>query len=331
MSKPSLEVFKTDPLLMPKVWGGRKLAVVFGKTLPDDQPYGESWEVADLDEGQSAIATGSLAGEPLRVAVELFGRDLIGTATADDRFPLLVKLLDAAADLSVQVHPGADDVVSRPGAKSKDECWVVLDADVDAAIIHGLRAPTDTETFRRAASDGTVLDLLHRVPVAPRDVFRVPPGTIHAICAGVALLEIQQPSDTTYRVYDYGRLGLDQKPRPLHLDDALDVAYLGPTLPEERGLDVSTGPLARGVRVLANVDAYRVELLAIDEDLSWPVSAHSPQVVHVLRGHLCLDDLLLGPSETAIIPAALGRVWLTQPDDCEIVVAGLGGPPLVSG
>ncbi len=327
---PDLCVFKSEPLLVPKVWGGRKLGGVFGKHLPDDAPYGESWEVADLPAGQSMIGSGRLEGESLGTAVEHFGVQLVGTASPDQRFPLLVKLLDAAKDLSVQVHPGARDLATRPEARGKDEAWLILHADVDGSIVHGLRTSVTVEEFRTAAQTGDVMRLLQRLPVAAGDVFRVPPGTIHAIGAGVALLEIQQPSDTTYRVYDYDRPGLDGQPRALHLEEALRVAHLGPTLPEDRGLDVSTGPLARGVEVLANVDAYRIEKFGPTEDLSWPVSAHSPQVVHVLRGHLCLDDVYLGPSDTAIIPAALGRVWLTQPETCEIVVAGLGGPPLIS-
>ena len=126
------------------------------------------------------------------------------------------------------------------------------------------------------------------------------------------------------------RPDLDGQPRQLHLDDALAVAHLGPTLAEDRGLDRSLGPLAVGVEVLANVDPYRIEKLAPTEPLSWPISPHTAQVVHVLRGTLCLDEVLLGPAETAVIPAALGRVWLTQPEDCELIVAGLGGPPLVA-
>ena len=325
-----LEVFKTNPLLVPKVWGGRKLSKIFGKELPDDKPYGESWEVADLEEGQSTIATGALAGEPLRRAVEEFGEDLIGTAAPDARFPLLVKLLDAADDLSVQVHPGPDQQRPHDGVHSKDECWLILDADPDASIIHGLHQATDAQTFRSSALDGTIAEHLHRLPVRAGDVFRVPPGTIHAICSGVALLEIQQPSDTTYRVYDYDRPGLDGKPRPLHLDDAMDVAKLGPTLPEDRGLDRSTGPLHPGVAVVANVDAYRIERFAPTQTVSWPTTSHSAQVVHVVRGTCTLDELSLRPADTVVIPAALGRVWLTKPSNCEIVVTALGGPPLLA-
>lgn len=326
----SLDVFKTAPVLVPKVWGGRKLAVVFGKDLPDDQPYGEAWEVADLPEGQSTVAGGEFDGATLGEMVDRFGHDLVGTAAPNGRFPLLVKLLDAARDLSVQVHPGPDQLTARPQAHSKDESWLILHTDPDASILHGLGFEVTVDEFRDAVDRGELMRLLHRVPVVPGDVFRVPPGTIHAICAGVALLEIQQPSDTTYRVYDYDRPGLDGKPRELHLEQALDVAHLGQTLPEDRGLGQSVGLLAAGVTVLANVDAYRIERFAPDAAIDWGVSPHTAQVVHVLRGTCCLDDVLLGPSETAVVPAGIGRVFLTQPDACELVVAGLGGPALIA-
>ena len=143
-----MEVFRTEPLLVPKVWGGRNLATLFGKTLPDASPYGESWEVADLPEGQSTVATGALAGAPLSEAVRAWGRALTGAGGT--QFPLLVKLLDAAADLSVQVHPGPNDAVVRRGeAASKDECWVILAADAGGGIVHGLRRSVRSIQHRR--------------------------------------------------------------------------------------------------------------------------------------------------------------------------------------
>jgi mannose-6-phosphate isomerase len=325
-----LDVFKTRPHLVEKVWGGRKLHDVFGKPLPDDGTWGEAWEVADLPEGQSVAVTRDGEEFGLGELVDRYGADLVGTSAPGGRFPLLVKLLDAAADLSVQVHPGLDDLATRPGAHSKDECWLILDADPDGSILHGFERDVTPEEFRQAIEKERATELMERVNVTAGDIFRVPPGTVHAICAGVALLEIQQPSDTTYRVYDYGRPGLDGNPRELHLEDALDVADLGPSLPEDRGLDRSPGSVLPEVRMLANVDAYRIESLSPEEDVAWNVSEHTAQVVHVIRGSCCLNDILVEAGESAVIPAAIGRVFLTQPDNCEIVTAGLGGPPLMS-
>lgn len=330
-----LEVFKSRPHLVSKVWGGRKLHELFGKDLPADEPYGESWEVADLDEGHSSVDGGMYDGESLSALVDRFGARLVGTASSDGRFPLLVKLLDAARDLSVQVHPGPDDLAARPGApskgQSKDECWLILDADPGAGILHGLRQSTDGATFRAAVKEGRVVDMLTRVEVSAGDVFRVPPGTIHAICAGVALLEIQQPSDTTYRVYDYGRPGLDGKPRELHIEDALAVARLEPSLPEYRGLDRSPGAMIERAQCIANVDAYRIESLrSSGSDANWAVSPHTAQVVHLLSGRARLNDVELRAGETAVVPAEVGRVWLTDAGECELVAAGLGGGPLLA-
>jgi mannose-6-phosphate isomerase len=323
-----LDVFKTRPHLVEKVWGGRKLGELLGKDLPEAGTWGEAWEVADLPEGQSMAILGE-DEVPLGDLVEEYGEALVGTSAPGGRFPLLVKLLDAAADLSVQVHPGPEDLASRPGAHSKDECWLILDADPDGSILHGFQQEVTPEAFRQAVDENRAAELLQRVPVNEGDVFRVPPGTVHAICAGVMLLEIQQPSDTTYRVYDYGRPGLDGNLRPLHLEDALDVCELSPSLPEDRGLERSTGPMLPGARVLCNVDAYRIESLSPDSNTSWAVSDHTAQVVHVLRGSCCLNSVWVEAGETAIVPAAVGRVLLRQPDHCELIVAGLGGPPLL--
>ncbi len=322
-----LEVFRTRPVLKEKVWGGRKLAKVFSKELPDPRGrYGESWEVADLPEGQCLVDGGPMDGAPLGELVDLFGTDLVGSAAPGGRFPLLVKILDANDDLSVQVHPGPEHVVGKPWVHAKDECWLVLDAEPGASIIHGFRAQTPSEIFRAAVAEGAALELLQRVEVSADDVYRIAPGTIHAIGAGVALLEIQQPSDTTYRVYDYGRPGLDGKPRQLHVEDALEVLTLAPSFPDRRGDLTSKVP---GVTVLANVDAYRIERFRPRGSHSWHVSAHTAQVVHVLRGSCCIEEVQLGPSQTMIIPACAERVWLTEAEDCDLVVAGLGGGPLV--
>lgn len=321
-----IRVLKMRPLLKEKVWGGRKLERSFRKALPrNDRPFGEAWEVADLPEGQSTVDGGPLDGVALGELARRLGPSLVGTSARGERFPLLVKLLDAAADLSIQVHPGPEHVGSMPGARSKDECWLILQADPGGAIYHGFRRPTSREEFRDAVAEGRVTELLQRVEVAPGDVFRIPPGTIHAICAGVVLLEIQEPSDTTYRVYDYGRPGLDGMPRELHLDEAMAVARFEPSLPELRG-EVKED---EHHEVLASVDAYRIERFVPKSDLAWSVAPHGPQVVHVLRGRCVIDDVVVGPADTVVVPAGIGRVFLWEPDGCELIVAGLGGPALI--
>jgi mannose-6-phosphate isomerase len=328
-------ILKMRPYLRSKVWGGRKLETAFGKQLPDDQPYGEAWEVADLPEGQSVIANGPLEGEPLERAVADWGADLIGTDSPRESFPLLVKILDAQKDLSVQVHPGEHDLDALPdGAESKDECWLILDADEDGSILHGFDEDVDPEAFREAVAENHAAQMLRRVQVEAGDIIRVVPNTIHAICEGVALLEIQQPSDTTYRVYDYNRPGLDGEPRELHLDRAMQVgnfdAHDDPKL-----VGRVTNSEVGDIEVLVDVDAYRIERFRPGHAVEWRISETSPQVVFVREGSVrlaCRENAVeLGAAETAVIPAGLGHVELTPGGDpqTEVIVAGLGGHPLL--
>jgi mannose-6-phosphate isomerase len=213
-----------EPLFMERVWGGSRLADRFSKALPAGAVIGESWELVDRPEAQSVVAAGPLAGRSLgelwRSADRkaLFGADAAG---AGDRFPLLIKLLDCEQTLSVQVHPPAE-LASELGGEPKTEMWIVLDATADAHLFTGLRAGVTRDAFERALSAGLdVSDMLHRHDVHPGDAMFLPSGRIHAIGAGNVILEVQQNSDTTYRVFDFNRRGLDGQPRELHVGESL--------------------------------------------------------------------------------------------------------------
>lgn len=336
MTDLEAEPFRTEPFVREKVWGGRKLSDAFGKSAPPDTPVGETWEVADLAEGQCHAATGKHRGTPLGELVESWGDALIGReAPTEGEFPLLVKLIDAAEDLSVQVHPSEQDVRDHyPTADSKDECWIVVDAAPDGAILHGVQEGVDADAFRRAVDDERATDLLRRVPVEAGDVIRVPAGTIHAICAGVTLLEIQQPSDTTYRVYDYGRTGLDGEPRELHLDRAMTVANFGPQPPTSLSGE-PTDFDGTSVERLVDAGAYRIERADMISDVEWRVAPSSPQVLHVMEGNLELranemDPVKVAPHQTVVVPAATGRVSARATETARVIVAGLGGAPLLA-
>jgi len=216
-----------EPLLKPRVWGGRELAR-FGKKLPENTPIGESWEVADLPEtirdGRSVIANGALAGRTLRQAITEHTDLITGRAalTDDGGFPLLIKYLDARQNLSVQVHPTADYVKNHPEASLKSEAWIVIDAVPGAVIYKGVRADVTPGQFARDIETDAVVDDLLAVPVQPGDCHYLPTGTCHALGAGVIVAEVQTPSDTTFRVYDWGRTG-----RELHLKPALQCIRFG--------------------------------------------------------------------------------------------------------
>ena len=205
------------PLFMERVWGGRQLATRLGRQLPPDRPIGESWEIVDREEAQSAVEGGDFAGRTLHdlwthERESVFGRDLPATA----RFPLLAKILDAREILSVQVHPPAH-VAAELNGEPKTEMWHVLEADPGAELFAGFRNGTTRADFERALATGEVAELLHRIPVRAGDTMFIPSGRCHAIGAGCLVVEIMQNSDTTYRVFDWNR----KPPRKLHIPESL--------------------------------------------------------------------------------------------------------------
>jgi mannose-6-phosphate isomerase len=210
-----------EPLFMERIWGGRRLESSYGKRLPIGVRIGESWELVDRADYQSVVHDGPLRGRVLndlwlKNRTEIFGEGLEDTP----RFPLLFKLLDCQDRLSVQVHPPAE-AAARFGGETKTEMWYLLDALLDSDIYAGLRQGVTREQFDEALRAGHVADLIHRIPSRTGDAYFMPSGRIHAIGAGNVIFEVQQNSDTTYRVFDWNRLGLDGKPRELHICESL--------------------------------------------------------------------------------------------------------------
>jgi len=241
-----------EPIFKPKPWGGRRLATLLGKRLPGDGPIGESWELSDLPGNESRVRDGPLAGTTLHELVATWGRGLLGDAPlVDGRFPLLVKFLDAREDVSVQVHPkpGTGTYLPKPGTGAlprqlgarkmgtgtspqrlgaspqfpavKHEAWYVVHAEPGAKLYIGLKPGVGPEDVRRAADTPAIVDLLQTWNATPGECFYLPSGTPHALGAGVVVAEVQTPSDVTYRLYDWGRVGLDGRPRELHIEQAL--------------------------------------------------------------------------------------------------------------
>lgn len=219
--KTSLYPLLLEPALHTKVWGGRKLADHLGKTLPTDEPYGESWELHDT----STVRNGPLAGATVGGLIERYGRDLIGDNDPSEGLPLLAKLIDADQWLSVQVHPNdAQAAVLEGQPRGKTEAWYVLAADPDAQLIIGVTPGTDRDAMAAAIHDKALEAMLVYQPVQAGDVLFIPAGTVHALGPGVMIYEIQQSSNTTYRLYDWNRVGLDGKPRELHIEKGVQVS-----------------------------------------------------------------------------------------------------------
>lgn len=238
------------PLYQPRVWGGRRLHTVLGRQLSDQGPIGESWELVDRAEQQSVVASGPHAGTTLHELWTRHRRDVFGAQAATStapRFPLLIKILDCADDLSIQVHPPAT-VAPTLGGEPKTEMWYVANADPGSHIYAGLRAGVTRDAFERALADGSVASVVHRLEAREGDSLFVPSGRLHALGAGLLIYEIQQSSDTTYRVFDWNRLGLDGRPRDLHVAQSLASIDFDDVEPR----------LASGEGVLAASSYFRV-------------------------------------------------------------------------
>ena len=216
---------KFKPIYKQRIWGGQKLREVFGKDIPEGGKIGESWELADLPEDKSMIANGELAGQTLREVIEKYPEEITGDKNFSGPFPLLIKLLDAEDVLSVQVHPDEQTCRRTTKGDPKTECWYIISASDDAVIYKGLKEGVTKEAFANAIEKGDVAELLAKVPVAAGECHFLPAGTAHSIGPGLLIAEIQTPSDTTYRVFDWDRVDDDGKPRPLHIEEALESIH----------------------------------------------------------------------------------------------------------
>lgn len=304
--------FRLRPILFEKVWGGRRLER-FGRALPPGARIGESWELADLPatspsgagggSARTLIADGPLAGRSLREAIAAWGRALLGDAdpTPAGDFPLLIKLLDARENLSVQVHPSPAYARAHPDAAIKTECWCVLAAEPGSRIYRGVRAGVTREAFAARVADGSVVAALGAVPAVPGECHVLPSGTVHALGAGVLVAEVQTPGDTTFRLYDWGRTG-----RAMHVAEAMASLDLAPAPGPTRFKD-RPGAVVR----LAETPFFAVDGLTIASPTRCALSA-ACTVLMVIEGEIevrsTADSFQPVPAPlgaTVLIPAAV--------------------------
>lgn len=304
------------PRAVTKVWGGDRLAGLVADPLPSQGPVGEVWICSDREEYGSVVAGGPFDGRTLRGLMLSEREALLGEAATNSEggFPLLVKLLEAAQDLSIQVHP--DTIAAeRLRSESKEECWYILHATPGAEVYLGLADGVDARTFAARAATPDVVDLLARHTVRAGDFVHVPAGTAHGIGAGITLVEVQESSDTTYRIYDWGRVGLDGKPRATHLEEALasidyDVRPPGPVRAEFRPIEGSDH--VDRAALLVDTQPFRVELLELNR--GGPVGSDGlPTVLVVLSGSATLTTATTDPTaEPSRVRA--GECWLLPAD-----------------
>jgi mannose-6-phosphate isomerase len=304
------------PVLKDYIWGGHTLEKL-GRDLPDGV-IAESWEIAAHPDGTTAVANGPHAGKPLTQLQAELGLDLIGRncAWAQERgkFPLLIKLLDANRPLSVQVHPNDDYALAHEGNElGKTEMWVVLHAEPGAQVQLGVTAGTTPETFRDGIENGRLEPRLSYIPVKTGDHICVPAGSLHAIMGGLLIAEIQQNSNTTYRVYDWNRLGHDGRPRPLHVDKALEVinfAQVEPALRPPRLLNDENGVRRSLLCENAYFTTERVEMAA-GSHFTGDCNGDSLEIWGLLNGRVAINDLPLSPVQFTLLPAAMGAFGVT--------------------
>jgi len=303
---------KFKPEMKERVWGGRALEQ-FGFTLPEGH-IGEAWTIGDHPNGTTTVLNGELAGLGLDKVREQYGEAYFGSkgyAGDSSRFPLLIKLLDCQDDLSVQVHPNDHYAKLPEGELGKTEMWYILAAKPGAKIIYGLRKVVGREELAQAIAAGTIMDTMQEVSVEAGDSFYIPAGTVHALCSGVLVAEIQQNSDTTYRLFDYNRPGLDGKHRELHVEDSLNViAYEG-----AGATRMKTG----GAKVnewleLARSPYFITEKGVVAGEVTARTTAESFTIVVVCEGEGTLKwgegELALSPGDCCLLPAVLGEYSL---------------------
>ena len=316
---------KFEPIFKTLVWGGEKIAPYKGIET-SQQHIGESWELSGVAGNESIVAEGPLKGKTIAQLVKEYKGELVGEHVYEntgDEFPLLIKFIDALSDLSIQVHPNDELAAARHnGSKGKTEMWYVVAADKGAHLLAGLTKKITPEEYAAKVADGTITDVLARYDVHPGDVFFLPAGRIHAICGGCFIAEIQQTSNITYRIYDYGRLGLDGKPREVHTElakDAIDYTvypdyrtHYSPEKDEEQ--EVVSCPYFT-TSILDLTLPYAKDLSGID----------SFMVVMCLSGSGSLEvdgeEVPVHQGETVLIPASADDVCFVPEDGMKVLTS----------
>lgn len=289
------------------IWGGTRLREEYGKTSDADR-IAESWELSCHKDGESIIFNGDFAGKTLSEFIKENGKDVLGkNCDKFDNFPILIKLIDAKENLSVQVHPDNEYALSVEGEYGKTEMWYIVDCDPGAELLYGFKSNIDKEEFERRIKDNTLLEVTNSVPVHKGDVFFIEAGTLHAIGKGILIAEIQQNSNTTYRIYDYGRVGADGKPRQLHVEKAVEVTKLTPPEYPTKAMGEIEQKDGCSVQLLSKCDYFRVNKVCVWEHCVLEASAKSFNSVLVLDGEGEIDGVKLKKGDSCFIPAGYGE------------------------
>ena len=317
---------RLKPILQEYVWGGRRLGELLAKPIGDGDAYAESWEVVDHPDGQSVVENGPLAGQTLGQLSQEQGAELYGQHAPQERFPLLLKYLDAQRTLSVQVHPNdAQGALLDPPDLGKTEAWLVIAAEPGSKIYAGLNPGVDREALATAIEAGECDRCLNVIEPSVGDCVFIPAGTVHALGEGLVIAEIQQASNTTYRLFDWNRMGLDGKPRPLHIEESLEVSDY------ERGAVSPQVPTvqAEGWEQLVECEKFLFLRKQFDEAGQTATMADNNcfHIVSAIEGEVRLicgefqEELTRG--QTMLIPAVCGRFEIESGSAATVIAARL--------
>ncbi len=302
--KNPLYPIKFTPLFKEKIWGGRNIEKIFDRKLPPHQKIGESWEICDREEDRTLVENGEFKGKTLQELMEILQTDLIGNyfKKTPKRFPLLFKIIDAQDDLSLQVHPNDTYAQSHEKDLGKTEMWYVMQASQDAKIFCGLKEGIDPNSFQKALSSDEVISSLQVFNSKAGDVFFVPAGTVHALGKGNVVIEIQQNSDVTYRLSDWGRLGNHGQARPLHIAQGMEVINWGNKNNRISSTDQNS-PLVSCPYFTVYENNYR-------ESGREKIESDSFQVWIILEGSGKLNNESVQKGDFVLLPAKIGEIQI---------------------
>jgi len=301
---------KMIPTFKDYIWGGNRLIKEWGKPSPYEVAA-ESWELSAHKNGQSVAENGSLKGKQLSEIIEAYGKQCLGTNSQDaDRFPILIKLIDSRQKLSIQVHPDDSYALTNEGDYGKTEMWYIVEAQEGSGILCGFKNDMTKTEYRESIQNNTVIDKLNWIEVKKGDVFFISPGTVHAICEGTIIAEIQQNSDVTYRVYDYDRKGPDGSSRPLHIEKAMDVSRLSKDIYDGKSLGAKIDIPGAKCTLLAKCCYFTVKEYEINDSCNLTVGAKSFQSLLFVEGRGILkwggDEIEFKRGDTFFLPAKMG-------------------------
>lgn len=314
-------IMKLKPVLKELIWGGNRLKDEF-KMKTDLSNIAEDWALACHKDGKSLIENGEFKGKTLEEILENSNVDFVGSNGKNyPYFPILIKLIDAKDNLSIQVHPENEYALENEGEYGKTEMWYVVDCDEGASLIYGFKDKISSEEFKKAIEENTLLEVLNTIKVKKGDVLFIEAGTVHAIGKGVLIAEIQQNSNTTYRVYDYNRKGADGKPRELHIKKAVDVSLTEPAKYPIAPQGETINQNGFNQTLLSKCNLFTVEKFEIEKSVSISVDETSFKHILVVDGNGNIDGIDFCKGDSFFVPANFGK--FTVEGKCQIIVSNI--------